>query len=78
MAVRGMCAHRKRQALAIHDRHDFKAFSAPRRADLCTAAFGHRKGCVDETLFFVERAFLSKFVGDICQNATNTSLWHQF
>ena len=42
--VRGVCAARKRQAMAIHNRHDFQAFSTLRRADFRTAALGHRKG----------------------------------
>src|SRR3954452_16463764 len=32
--VRGMCAHRNRQGMAVYNRHDFQAFSAPCRADL--------------------------------------------
>src|SRR5215471_16681160 len=66
--VRGMGAHRERQAMAIHNRHDFQALSAPRRTDFRAAALGYHKGCVDEALFFVERAVLAKFVGDVSQN----------
>jgi hypothetical protein len=54
--------------MAIHNRHDFQALSAPRRTDFRAAALGRRKGCVDEALFFVERAVLAKFVGDVSQN----------
>ena len=46
--------------MAIHNRHDFQAFSALRQADLSAAAFGHRKGRVDETFFFIQRAALAE------------------
>lgn len=41
--VGGVRAHRQRQAVAIHNCHDFQAFSAFRRTDLGAAALGHRK-----------------------------------
>ena len=54
--------------MTIHNRHDFHAFSAFRRTDFRPTAFGHRKGRVDEALLFIERAALSKLVGDIHQD----------
>ena len=54
--------------MAIHNCHDFQAFSALRRTDIRPAALGHRKGRIDETLFFIQRAALAKLVGDVGQN----------
>ncbi len=45
--VRGVGADRERQAMAIHDRHDFHAFSTLGRSDLGASALRHHKGCVD-------------------------------
>ena len=77
VVVGRMRTDRKRQAMTIHNRHDFQAFSAFRRADLCPAALRHREGRIDETLFFIQRAALAKLVGDVGQNLTKTSLRHQ-
>ena len=63
-----MRADRKRQAMAIDNRHDFHAFSALRCSDFCPAAFSHNESCVDEAFFFVERAAVAKFVGNIRQD----------
>ena len=43
MMVRRVRADRERQSMAIHNRHDFHAFSALRWADLRPAALGHRR-----------------------------------
>src|SRR6266480_1343884 len=42
--------------MAIHNRHDFHAFSAFGGADFCPTTFGHNKGRVDEAFFLVQRA----------------------
>src|SRR5262249_18828535 len=68
VAIRCMRAHRERQTMAIHNRHDLRAFPTSRRADLRTAALSHRKRRVDKTLLFIERPALAKLIGDICQN----------
>src|SRR6516165_10095507 len=68
VVVGRMRTDRERLAMAIHNRHDFQALSPLRRTDLCAAALGHRKGRVDETLFFIQRAALAKLVGDVGQN----------
>jgi len=47
VVVGRMRTDRERQAMAIHNRHDFQALSALRRTDLCAAALGHRKGRID-------------------------------
>ena len=39
--------------MAIHDRHDFHAFSALRGSDFQPATLGHNEGCVDEAFFAV-------------------------
>ena len=56
--------------MAIHNRHDFHAFSALRRADRCPAALRHYKCRVDEALFFIQCAFVAKLIGDIRQDPT--------
>jgi len=65
MMIGGVRTHRQRQAVAIHNRHDFHAFSALGWTDLRASALGHRKGRVDETLFLVQHPFLAKFIGNI-------------
>ena len=69
MMVRSVRADRKRQPVAIYNRHDFQAFSAFRRTDFGTAALGHRKGRVDEALFLIQCASVAKPVGNVGQNA---------
>jgi hypothetical protein len=54
--------------MPIHNRHDFQAFTTFRRADLRATAFGQRKGCVDEALFFIEHTSFAKLIGDVGQN----------
>ena len=68
VVVGRMRTDRERQAVAIDNCHDFQALSALRRTDLCAAALGHRKGRIDETFFFIQRAALAKLVGDVGQN----------
>ena len=68
--VRRVRADRKRQSMAIHNRHDFHAFSALRSSDFQPATLGHNEGCVDEAFFFVQGASIAKLVGNIRQHAT--------
>ena len=68
--VRRVGADRKRQSMAIHNRHDFHAFSALRSSDFQPATLGHNEGCVDEAFFFVQGASIAKLVGNIRQHAT--------
>src|ERR1700752_515560 len=56
--------------MAIHNRHDFHAFSALRWSDFRSATFGHNERRIDEAFFFVQRAFVAKLVGNIRQNST--------
>ena len=67
--VRRVGADRKRQSMAIHNRHDFHAFSALRSSDFQPATC-HNEGCVDEAFFFVQCASIAKLVGKIHQHAT--------
>src|SRR5437763_13745331 len=77
--VRGMCAHRNRQAVAIYNRHDFQAFTAPCRADLGATTFGHREGRINETFLFVDRAPLSRSsLATSVKMPRSTSLRHHF
>ena len=68
--VRGVRADRQQQSVAIHNRHDFHALSALRRADLGTSALRHYKCRVDEALFFIQRASVAKLIGDVRQYLT--------
>jgi hypothetical protein len=56
--------------MAIHNRHDFHAFSAPRWSDFGPATFGHDGRRIDEAFFFIQRAFVAKLVGNVRQNPT--------
>src|SRR6266705_2750386 len=62
-----MRADRKRQSMAIDNRHDFHAFSALRGSDLRAAALGHNEGRVNEAFFFVQYASVAKVVSNIRQ-----------
>jgi hypothetical protein len=53
--VRGVRANRERQSMAIHNRHDFHAFSALRSSDFRPATLGHDEGCVEILLRSVRR-----------------------
>src|SRR6202035_1220868 len=66
--VGGMRAYRKRQSMAINNRHDFHAFSALRCADLCPTAFSHHECSIDEAFFFIESTSVAKLVGNIRQH----------
>src|SRR5262245_16194827 len=67
--VRGVGADRERQAVAIHDRHDFHAFSTLGGSDLGAPALRHHESCVDEAFLFVEHAAFAQFVGDVHESA---------
>ena len=68
--VRRVRADRERQPMAIHNRHDFHAFSALRWSDFRPATFGHNERRIDEAFFFIQRAFVAKLVGNVRQNPT--------
>jgi hypothetical protein len=65
VAAHVLSGHRQRQAIAIHYRHDFHAFSTLGWTDLRASALSHRKGRVDEALFFVQHPFVAKFTRPI-------------
>src|SRR5215470_2281131 len=67
MMIGSVRAYRKRQSMAIDNRHDFHAFSALRCADFCPTAFSHYECRIDEAFLFIERPFVAKLVGDIRQ-----------
>ena len=69
MMIRRVGADRQRQTLAIHNRHDFHAFSALRQPDARAAALRGSKHRVNETLRMFKCTLLAKRVGDIHQNA---------
>ena len=62
MMVRRMRADRQRQAMTIHNCHDFHAFSAFCRADLRAAALGRGKRGIDKALRLIQRAFIAQRV----------------
>src|SRR6187399_2268419 len=68
MMVRRMRADRERQAVTIHNRHDFHAFSALCRRHFGPAALSHREGRGDKAFFFIERSTFAKLVSDVGQN----------
>src|SRR6185437_15347932 len=70
MMVRRMRADRERQAVTIHNRHDFHAFSALCRRHFGPAALSHREGRVDKAFFFIERSTFAKLVSDVGQTPT--------
>ncbi len=53
--------------MAIHNCHDFDAFSALRWSDFRPATFGHNERRIDEAFFFIQRAFVAKLVGNVRQ-----------
>src|SRR5262249_24821328 len=67
MMVSRMRAYRWRQSMAINNRHDFHAFSAFRRPNLCPATLGHHERRVDEAFFFIHRTSVAKLVSNIRQ-----------
>src|SRR6516225_6980935 len=67
MMIGSMRAYRKRQSMAIDNRHDFHAFSTLRCADFCPTAFSHYECRIDEAFLFIERPSVAKLVGDIRQ-----------
>src|SRR6201981_4219852 len=67
--VRRLRADRERQSMAIHNGHDFHAFSTLRSSDFQPAALGHNEGCVDEAFFFVQCTSITKLVSNIRQHA---------
>src|SRR5580700_7334798 len=71
--VRCVRADRERQPMAIHNRHDFHAFSALRWSDFRPATFGHNERRIDEAFFFIQRAFVAKLLGNVGQYQTQKS-----
>jgi hypothetical protein len=57
--------------MAIDHRRDFRAFSAPSRADLLAAALGRSKRRVDITLGLVDSALIAKCVGQLRECRAN-------
>jgi hypothetical protein len=52
----------ERQTVAIHNTHDFHAFSAFYWANAVLAALGWRERCIDEALSFVQSSGLTQHV----------------
>jgi hypothetical protein len=71
VVVRGVRRDGERQAVPIHDRHDFHAFSAPRRPNLLATTFGRGERGIDITLRLVDVALLAQRVGQIRRRCTD-------
>jgi hypothetical protein len=67
MMVRRMRADRERQAVTIHNRHDFHAFFALGRRHFGPVALSHRERRIDKAFLFVERSTFAKLVSDVRQ-----------
>ena len=63
--------------MAIHNRHDFHAFSALRWSDFRPATFGHNERRIDEAFFFIQRAFVAKLLATSVKTRRKISLQHQ-
>ena len=74
MMIRRVHTHRQRQARAIHDRHDFHAFSAFRVADPQTATAAVRECCIDLKRGGVASLFLAQIICKIDQNPAQNLL----
>ena len=70
-------ADRERQPMAIHNRHDFHAFSALRWSDFRPATLGHHERRVDEAFFFIQRAFSRSSLATSVKTRRKISLQHQ-
>ena len=62
MMIRRRRTDGERETMAIHNRENFHAFAAFREPDGVPATLGRRKGCVDETLPFIDRPFVAQRV----------------
>lgn len=67
MMVRRVRTDRQRQAVAIHNSHDFHAISAAGRANLFSATLGRGKAGIDTTLRLVDLRALAKLIGQVRQ-----------
>src|SRR5438309_8724415 len=63
--IRRVGTDREWQAVAIHDRHDFHAFSAPRRPNFLATALRRCERGVDEAFRLIDLAFLAQGIGKI-------------
>lgn len=68
MMIGRMRADREGEPMSIHNREDFHAFAAFRDAHGVPAALGRRKRGIDETLAFIDRAFVAQRVRQLGQH----------
>ena len=73
MMIRRMGAHRKRQAMPIHNRQDFHAFAAFGEPDRLAAALGRSEGGIDEALAFIDCSFVAQRVANWVSTSCRTS-----
>jgi hypothetical protein len=62
--------------VALHYRHDFHAFSALCGSNFRSVTFRHNECRIDDAFFFIQRALIAKFVGNIRQTRRKTSSRH--
>jgi len=55
----------QRQAVTIHNCHDFHTLTTLRRSDIITAALDRCKGCIEKAIRFIQRTFITKCIGQI-------------
>src|SRR5262249_53578451 len=70
--VRRVRAEREQQSMAIHDRHDFHAFSALRSSDFHPPPLANNEVCFNKSFFFVQSPSTAKLVANIRHPATKT------
>ena len=70
--IRRVRTYREPQTVAIHNRHDFHAFSALRLANFLSTTLGRGKRRVDIALSFIDRAFITQLIGKIREHLART------
>ncbi len=68
MMIRRVRVDGEGQSVPIHNRQDFHAFAAFREPHGLAAAFGRRKRRIDETLPFIDCAFVTQRIGQVGQD----------
>ena len=74
--ARRVRADRERRPMAIHKRNDIHACSAL-VGPILTATFGHNDRRIDEAIFFIQRAVVTKLVDNVRQTRRKNSWQHQ-
>src|SRR5690349_13927801 len=65
MMISRISTDRERQTVAIHNRHNFHAFAASRRANFLSATLRRCEARINKALRFVDFSLLAQSVGEI-------------